>query len=368
VIGVLLALSLAVATAGPAATPAVAKHGKHKKHKKVKNGPIPPNFFGIVPAFAPSASDAQQMSTAGVESVRLFSYWGLMEPRPGVYDWSASDSVMQNVAAAGLTPAVQFASVPSWMSSDQNRPPIYSNAQISAWQQFLANFLRRYGSHGTFWAAHPSLPFHPVTSIEVWNEPNLKLFWGGTPSPRDYLGLLNISKAAIRSVDPNVQIVFGGLFPFPRPQYGMKAKKFLNKFFRYKGAKKSFNVLSMHPYSYTPKLLLPTLRIFRKNLNSHHSAKKPIWITELGWATSGHDWAISPFRATEAQQAQYLTQSFNKLLKARGELRLQRIFWQIWRDHPDPDSSWFLEMGLLRADGSPKPAYAAYQAEAARRR
>ena len=86
----------------------------------------------------------------------------------------------------------------------------------------------------------------------------------------------------------------------------------------------------------------------------------------LGWATSGHDWAISPFRATEAQQAQYLTQSFNKLLKARGELRLQRVFWFEWQDQPDPDGSWFVKMGLLRADGSPKPAYSAYQAEARR--
>jgi len=50
----------------------------------------------------------------------------------------------------------------------------------------------------------------------------------------------------------------------------------------------------------------------------------------------------------------------------RGELRLQRIFWQVWQDHPDTDSSPFLEMGLLRANGSPKPAYAAYQAEAQR--
>jgi polysaccharide biosynthesis protein PslG len=358
VICVLLALG-GVMT-GATAAPAVAKH------KKVKAGPIPPNFFGVTTVSAPSASEAQQMSAAGVESVRLFSYWGLLEPQPGVYDWSLADAVIQNVAAAGLSPAIQFANVPSWMSSDPNRPPIYSSAQIAAWQQFLANFVRRYGAHGSFWATHPNLPYHPVGSYEIWNEPNLKLFWGGTPNPRDYLRLLKISKAAIRGVDPSAQIIFGGLFPFPRPQYGMKALKFLNKFYRGKGAKNSFNALSLHPYSYTPKLLVPTVRLLRKNLNSHRSGKKPIWITELGWATSGHDWAISPFRATEAQQAQYLTQSFDKLIRARGELRLQAIFWQEWQDNPDPDSTWFLEMGLLRADGSPKPSYFAYQAEARR--
>jgi GH35 family endo-1,4-beta-xylanase len=371
VIGVFLALVLAVTgvAAAPAAkqAPAVAKEAKQKKHKKVKAGPLPPDFFGVNPIFAPTASDAQHMAQAGVRSVRLYSYWGILEPQPGVYNWADADAVIQNVAEAGLTPALQFASSPGWVApNNPDSPPIYSSAQITAWQQFLTNFVHRYGAHGSFWAAHPNLPYHPVDSYEIWNEPNLKLFWGGTPNPRDYLRLLNISTPVIKAADPSAKVIFGGLFPFPRPQYGVKALKFLNKFFRYKGAKKSFDALSLHPYSYWPKLLVPTLRLFRKNLNAHHAGKKPIWITELGWATSGHDWAISPFRATEAQQAQYLTQSFDKLIKARGELRLQRIFWQCWQDHPDTDSSWFLEMGLLRANGSPKPAYSAYQAEAQR--
>ena len=298
--------------------------------------------------------------------MRLFSYWGLLEPQPGVYNWSPSDAVMQNVAAAGLTPAVQFANVPSWISSDPNRPPIYSNSQIAAWQSLPCQLRAQVRCPRQLLggASEPALP--PDDQLRDLERAEPQLIWGGTPNPRDYLRLLKISKAAIRGVDPSAQIVFGGLFPFPMPQYGMKALKFLNKFYRGKGAKKSFNVLSLHPYSFTPAVSCRTLRLFRKNLNSHRSGKKPIWITELGWTTSGHDWAIAPFKATEAQQAQYLTQSFNKLIRARGELRLQRIFWHEWQDHPDPDTAWLNEMGLLRADGSPKPAYSAYQAEARR--
>jgi polysaccharide biosynthesis protein PslG len=371
VIGVFLALALAVTgvAAAPAAkqSPAVAKQAKQKKHKKVKAGPIPPDFFGVVPLFAPTASDAQHMSAAGVKSVRLFAYWAILEPQPGVYNWAPADAVIQNVAAAGLTPALQLANSPNWVSpGSPNRAPIYNNAQIAAWQDFLANFARRYGTHGTFWAAHPTLPYHPVTSWEIWNEPNFNLNWGGTPNAGDYLRLLKVSKTALRGADPAAQIIFAGLFPFPRPEFGVKGLKFLNSFFRHKGAKKAFNALSLHPYSFTPKQVVPTVRLFRKSLNSHGAGKKPIWITELGWTTGGHDWAIAPFKATEAQQAQYLTQSFNKLIRARGELRLQRIFWHDWQDHPDPDAAWLNQMGLLRADGSPKPAYSAYQAEARR--
>ena len=285
VIGVLVALGLALT--GPAAAPAVAKQAKHKK---VKSGPIPPGFFGIVPIFPPSASDAQQMSTAGVESVRLFIYWGLLEPQPGVYNWSSADALMQNVAAAGLTPAVQFANSPNWISpNNPMRPPIYSNSEIGAWQEFLRNFVHRYGPKGSFWAAHPTLPYHPVGSYEIWNEPNLRINWGGPPNARDYLGLLRASKPVIRGVDPSAQILFAGLFPFPRPEFGVKALKFLNRFYRYKGAKKSFDILSLHPYSFLPNQVVPTVRLFRKLLNAHRSAKKPIWITELGWTTGGHD-------------------------------------------------------------------------------
>ena len=128
--------------------------------------------------------------------------------------------MIQNVAAAGLTPAVQFASVPSWMSSNANRPPIYSTSQISAWQAFLANFMRRYGAHGSFWAAHPNLPYHPMASYEIWNEPNLKLMWGGTPNPADYLRLLKISKAAIGGVTQAHRSSSAGCSPSPCPSTG----------------------------------------------------------------------------------------------------------------------------------------------------
>jgi hypothetical protein len=364
VIGLILALALAVTVTGASSAPAVAKGAKHKK---VKAGPLPPDFFGIVPLFAPTASDAQHMAQAGVQTVRLFAYWGLLEPQPGQYNWPLADAVIQNVAQAGLTPAMQFANSPGWIApNNPNSPPIYSSSQITAWQQFLANFVRRYGAHGSFWAAHPTLPYHPVTSYEIWNEPNLRLNWGGPPNARNYLKLLQVSTPVIHANDPSAKVIFAGLFPFPRPEFGVHALKFLNSYFRHKGAKKWFDALSLHPYSFTPKQVVPTVRLFRKNLNSHKAAKKPIWITELGWTTGGHDWAIAPFKATEAQQAQYLTQSFNKLIRARGELRLQRIFWHDWQDHPDPDAAWLNMMGLLRANGSAKPSYFAYQAEAQR--
>jgi hypothetical protein len=350
VIGILVGLVLAITGATPA--PAVAKRAKHAK--------VPAGFYGIVPIFDPSASDAQQMAAVGVQSVRLLVYWQGAEPSPGVYDWSYYDSVFQNIAVAGLRPAAQFSSTPNWMSDNPNRPPIYSSAQIAAWQGFLTNFALRYGPKGTFWAEHPSLPYRPVGSWEIWNEANLNGFWGGPPNPRDYLRLLLASRTAIRRVDPAAQIIFSGLFPFPRDGEGINALKFLNKFYAAGGTRKTFDVLSLHPYSVRPSDLIPTCRAFRKLLDRHRSRRIAIWITELGWGTGGQDPRTTFYRTTQSKQAAYLTRSFRALIAARRVLRLQRVFWVTWRDLAGSDNTFF-HMGLLRADGSQKPSYYAYR-------
>ena len=348
VVGILVGLTLAVtgAEAAPAAKPA--NHAK-----------VPPGFFGMVPLTDPSAADARAMSAAGVQSLRLLVYWELAEPTPGNYDWSYYDSIFTNIASAGLSTAAQFSSTPRWLSDNANRPPIYSSAQIAAWQGFLTNFARRYGPRGTFWAEHASLPYRPVTSWEIWNEANLTGFWGGPPSARDYLGLLRASGTAIRGVDPAARIVFSGLFPFPTPGEGVKALKFLNAFYAAGGTNKMFDALSLHPYSVSPKDLIPTCRRFRNFLNRHGGRRIAIWITELGWGTGGHI-PNTFYRTTEPKQAAYLTRSFKALIEARRSLRLQRVFWVTWRDLGGSNNTFF-NMGLLRADGSAKPAYYAYR-------
>ena len=111
-------------------------------------------------------------------------------------------------------------------------------------------------------------------------------------------------------MDPAARIIFSGLFPFPTPGEGIKALKFLNKFYAAGGTQKMFDVLSLHPYSVTPKDLIPTCRTFRKFLNRHGSRRIAIWITELGWGTGGTDRVTTLYRTTEPRQAAYLTRSF----------------------------------------------------------
>jgi hypothetical protein len=331
------------------------------KPTRTKSPKAPKTFFGIVPLEDPAPSDLARMAGGGVDTIRLLLRWGAAEEIPGVYDWSTYDTEIGNVAAAGLIPHVQFASSPPWISSNPSQPPIYSDLQKTAWTNFLAAFMQRYGRGGSFWREHPELRSDPVTSMEIWNEPNLNIAWGGPPNPDEYFVLLQISQRAIEQVDPATKIVLGGLFPAPPPYWGMMAARFLRGLYAHPAARSMVDVLSLHPYSASVADVVPTCRKFRTLLRRLGVSQTPLWITEIGWSTGGVGFSRNPYRTTERQQAVKLARSFTALIRARKMLRLQRIFWHDWRDSPGRNTETVYQMGLLRADGSAKPSWRAYQ-------
>ena len=46
-----------------------------------------------------------------------------------------------------------------------------SRADANAMAAFVSSFAQQYGRGGTFWSQHPELPYLPVESYEIGNEP-----------------------------------------------------------------------------------------------------------------------------------------------------------------------------------------------------
>jgi hypothetical protein len=62
---------------------------------------------------------------------------------------------------------------------------------------------------------------------------------------------------------------------------------------------------------------------------------------------------------SEEGQAALIRRTFTQLARYRGRLRLDGVFYFNWRDVTAPAGAsdhWGLHTGLLREDGSPKPA------------
>jgi Beta-galactosidase len=320
---------------------------------------VAPGFFGMTPS-GTTLADANQMAAHGVRTVRVQVNWGFIEPSPGQRDWSFYDDFISNLAAARLQALPVLLGVPTWISPHGSRPPIYSASQRSAWTSFVRELAARYGPNGSFWRERPGLPYHPLVDWEVWNEPNLRVYWGGRPNPRRYVRLLLLTRAALNPVDPSARLVLGGIFPPPRPRYGISQRTFLERLYRVRGARRTFDALAIHPFAARPKGVIAACREARRLMNRHRDRRTPLWITELGWSTGGANWGKSPFRATESTQAKFLRRSFRSLIARRRALRLQRLIWHAWQDSNVPGAPWTLNMGLLRSDGSPKPSLFAY--------
>src|SRR5215208_2644488 len=278
---------------------------------------LPHDFFGVITLGYEPVAEMNREAANGVQSNRVLVNWAVIEPRRGAQDWTYYDNFIGNLAAAGLQGDPQLLAVPSWISPHPNRPPIYTAFQRSQWKRFLTDLAGRYGEHGTFWAEHPTLPYMPLVSWEVWNEPNLVGFWDGRPSPRRYLSLLRLTASGLRKADPGARVAVAGTFPRPLARYGISLRRFLDKLYAIRGARRAFDAVAIHPYGRRPKDVLGTAFQTRTLMNRHHDRRTPLWITEIGWPTGGVGWGKSPFRATEPEQAKFLRTTFSRLLRAR---------------------------------------------------
>jgi polysaccharide biosynthesis protein PslG len=318
-------------------------------------------FFGVDGVNYPTQADLTRAGQGGVGTFGMQFFWGNTEPHPGDRIYATTDQLVAEAARAGVTVLPDLSGVPSWISRISTRPPIHTAGQRAAWRSLLTDFARRYGANGTFWALHPELPKRPITTWEIWNEPNLPGFWGGKPSARGFARLLRISAAGLRAGDPSAQVLTGGVFPFHTIHNTVDMTTYLDALYRVHGVKSSFDALGIHPYSTTPKGVLHWVRVARRIMRRHGDGATPIWVSEFGWVTGGRKLKSSPVKATLGQQASKLSRTYALLQRHAASLGIARALWFSYTDHRTTGPAfWTDRAGLFNLDGAPKPAWYAY--------
>jgi hypothetical protein len=208
-----------------------------------------------------------------------------------------------------------------------------------------------------------------LEAIEIWNEQDESSFWRpGGASPATYVDLLRRSYTAIKAADRSVQVVFG---PVVGNNYGYLEEAYAA------GAKGFFDVMAAH--TDTACLLNGPTSFYRdagriarftflgyRELRASMLANgddKPIWLTEIGWSAARHTCEIGTWAGQklagvdEASQAKFLLEAFHCL---EEDPYVQVAMWFNSRDLGF-DGKMNNMYGLLRADGSRRPAYAAFQ-------
>lgn len=119
------------------------------------------------------------------------------------FDFSGVDDLYDRLLATGLRPVVELSFMPSAIARDPDET-VFTYAGIispprdwSEWhavvRELAAHLVARYG-----------LEEVADWGFEVWNEPNLTVFWSGTQ--RDYLRLYTEAARAVKSVDARLRV------------------------------------------------------------------------------------------------------------------------------------------------------------------
>jgi hypothetical protein len=311
----------------------------------------------VVGGYASADQAADLSAKAGASIARVMFDWRWAEPYEDDYRFKAYDKVYNAYLARGIKPIFTILFAPWWawdasVSCDQwaqncTYPPGREHdSDIAEMAQVLA---KRYPELG---------------GIEVWNEPNLHWFWRPKPDPKRYVEVQNAVYHAVKQVAPAMPVVNGGLNNHDVTNADDIAMgEFLSWIYHY-GAGSTTDAVNIHPY---PNGL--DQRTFRRSMDKaryvrdyYHDNTKPLWVTEVGFSTTG----VAPRAGFSlADQAQGLVDHY-RVLRDQADVDLIALYTLTdtrgLRRTYDPGD---VEVGFGVVDRylNPKPAYCAIGAE-----
>jgi hypothetical protein len=312
---------------------------------------MPADFFGVMadgPLFDETIDTDRElrlMRSTGIESIRVAFDWRRLEPVRGTIDFASTDLVVERAARRDLKvlPVVIWA--PEWARRDpgqQASPP-----KPRPYARLLGELARRYGSGGSFWRSHPSLPREPLREWQIWNEPTVENFWTLQPWAADYAALLARSRRALRRADPGARVVTAGLV--------YESWDALEKLYA-AGGRGDFDVVALHPFTNKPANVLRIVELSRAVMRDNGDGKLPVFLTEVSWPSSldkiGRRYG---YETTEKGMAAKIRRAYPMIARARKRLRIRRAYWYTWLTRETDPSYPFDYAGLrkLGSDGQP---------------
>lgn len=300
----------------------------------------------------------------GIGTLRQPFIWADIEQAKGSYSFGYIDGFVAGAARHGATVLPVLFGTPASRSSKPSSGALrgaYPPRKLSDIAGFARAAAKRYGPKGSFWRKNPNVPKRAIRSWQVWNEPNLPVYWRPSPNAAQYVELLAAASEGVKSVDRGAEIVTAGM---PESPNGVPLQEYIAAMYR-AGAKRAFETLAINPYGATSAEVIEHVRATRRTMNRFGDRRAKIWVTEFGWADEGPS---SRFTVGRAGQAARIRATVSDLWNQRKRLGVRGFVYFNWRDstpYPGGRDFWGLHTGLMDIDGRPKPAYEAFRSTVA---
>ncbi len=279
----------------------------------------------------------------------------------GNYHWANVDRLVKAANARGIKLLPVMSLVPEYARSpvcswDLHCPP----ADPEAFAAFIGKAVERYSPQGIY-------------AWEIWNEPNIKIFWNSGADVEDYIAVLKAAHRAIKSRDSHAVVISGGVGPIANGNGNIAAVDFIDELYN-QGGNAYFDAVGFHPYTFpvSPSYdkswnawqqMANTKQSVRSIMTSHGDSTKQIWLTEFGAPTNGSNvvsdvgnikMGVYPNHVTESLQTEII---MDAIYDTQNYTWDGPLFLYSYKDLGTTTNTIENFFGLIRYDDSHKPVY-----------
>ena len=272
-------------------------------------------IFGFNDTAETFAAKAKAAKRAGSTIARIPVSWEVTEPRAGQFHWSRLDSAVAAVRSRGIRPLFVLSAAPQWAAPDCDRDVTPGCAVGEGFESYYV----RLGLH--------LLQRYRGSQIQAWNEPNISAF-GWIPAER----IADLTNLLYRVA--------------PKKVIGPAASPGSPDFMRYTAL--AYRRINRHvPMAFNCYPLARegagSLRTYWRRARSLADGRA-IWVTEIGFPVSTYG---------ERGQARRSARAYRFLRRHHA----RAVIFHRLQDPLTAHDAWEASLGLLRADGAPKPAF-----------
>jgi len=313
-------------------------HNRLEPQVPLQAEPGPHPQFGFNEDWHANLGKLDELADTGANVARTGLYWEAVDHS----GWGTFDAMYQDMLARGVRPLWVIQAAPCWAQGKKCRQGSHPSED-------------HYGEFAAF-AAQAAQRYPQSLGIEVWNEPNYDIYWGGAADPQAYGRMVAAVVPAVKAANPAMPVVTAGLSPHINSEKdAMAYKKFLRRAYR-TGGPQMADAIGAHPYPnrlYTQDYLGNVrTHLFRYEsvMGQNGDGDKPIWVTETGISTAGNE------AFTEEHQAEGLARIYTQFLRIAN---VPVVVFHRFVDQPDSSKDNERGYGVLNGGGGRKAAYCA---------
>lgn len=263
------------------------------------------------------------LPTVPVKHYRIWDMgvtWKHINTSAGVYDWTKLDAIVDQLIGAGATNLTyvigatpqwcakdpHLANYASWLGEGSNSQPVDN----THWMMFCDKVARRY--------------LGKISSYEIWNEPQLKDFWG-YDSWTALAKMTWIANDTIHKVSSTLKTLSGAVLPRPSSGGMTRGGKYLSAL---KAEGWPCDIWNAHMYpeiGYTPGRVRTFCQDWQAKLSELSAPTKPKWITEINYNLGGGI-------LNNATQDDYI----RRTQTVCNDMGVFKAYWYCW-NHSDPN-------------------------------